>query len=385
MGSVTVDDHGVRHVLSTLGPRPAGQVRQAVVALVAVDEVTGLPVGPVRVSTSVAGLSGQSTAEGVAGLVGVPARVFPGLAAQSYPLDVAVEADGFLPWTTNRTVAVQAGFPATFARIDLGPVALHRRPVTVEVTTLSLDPQGRVHALAGADVRVTRVWRRIDALDAAGDAATMINLPLGISQRWPAGTGLDSVSLVPDTEPVRRLTRGAAPGDTRLGVDRLGSLAVGDLVGLDLADGERREYRTVAVVLGSLDVTSPADLDLTGPVRSTHLDATTARRVPAPLAAPTEATLTEPADAEDVTVFVDTTAPFGTVEVLRAHGAAITDEYVDAHAYRATSDADGCARLPGLSRVAAVEITATSGALTAVARLTPDSRSPADSLALILR
>ena len=110
----------------------------------------------------------------------------------------------------------------------------------------------------------------------------MLGLPLGSAQPWPAGTGLDGVSLVPAVEPVRRLTRGAGPGDAEVGVDRAGQLTAGDLVGLDLADGERREYLPVAGLTGPVDVDSPTELNLALPVRRPHADGTQASRVPAP-------------------------------------------------------------------------------------------------------
>jgi hypothetical protein len=386
MSRVTVDDdRGSPHVLSTLGPRPAGDVHQAVVVLQTVDELTGLLVGPVSVSTALDRLTGRSTGQGVAGLTGVPRRVFPDLATHAYPLDLVVEADGYLAWIGRPTVAAQPGFPQTFVPLDLGTVALHRRPVAVDVVTFSLDPQDRPRPLPGTAVHVTAIWRRTELLAQAGQPARMLSLPVGSAQPWPAGTGLDGVSLVPAVEPVRRLTRGASPGDTGAGVDRAGQLTAGDLVGLDLADGERREYLPVSGLTGAVDVRSPTELDLTLPVRRPHADGTQASRVPTPPPAAPDATLTEPADVGDVTVFVNTTGPFGAVEVLRARDTAITDEYVDALTYQAVSDADGHARLPGLSRVAAVQITATNGALSAVARVTPTYPAPATALALILR
>jgi len=386
MGVITVIDGSIRHTVNMLGPRPAGQVRQAVVLLQATDELSGLPVrAPVRVGTSVAGLAGQSASDGVGGLVGVPSRAFPSLDTQAYPLDISVAVDGFVPWTRALTLTAQATFPATFAGIDLGLIVMRRRPVTIEVSTFELSSQSRPVPLGGADVRISQAWRRLADIGQAGVPADLLSFPLGVSQRWPSGTALVSVSLLPPAEPTRRLVLGAAPGDLRLGVDRAGSLTDGDLVGLDLADADRREYLTVSGIVGPLDVSSPADVDLTGPVRVSHADTTTARRVPPPGAAPPDASLTEAAEPGDTTVFVDTTAAFGTVEILRATDPTIDDEYLDSHLFRATTNADGFARLPLLSRVAAIEITATRGALSATALFTPDYQKPANALQVTLQ
>jgi hypothetical protein len=385
-GPVTVIDAGVAHVVNFLGPRAAGYVRQAIVLLQAFDELTGRPVqSPVTVTSSNPGVTGGRAAGGVAGLVGVPAQAMPELNSQPYALDLDVAVDGFVPWSGSANFPAQSAFPTAFSGRDLGAVELHRQPITFEVIALSLDAHNRPQPLPGAEVRITHVWRHVADLGAVGTAAPMIGLPLGVSQPWPAGTALDSVSLLPAAEPVRRLARGTAPGDVVLNVDRLGALVVGDLVGLDLADIDRREYVALSAVVGSTDPASPSDVESTTPVRVAHATASTARRVPTPPPAPPDATLTEPAQPGDSTVFVDTVVPFANVEILRATDAGIADEYVDAHLYRGITDGSGIFRMPPISRVAAVELRATHGALAATARFTPDYFSPTNSVALTLQ
>jgi hypothetical protein len=385
-GRVTVVDTGIEHVINLLGPRAAGQVRQAIVVLRAVDELTGNAVrAPVVVTSANPALRGGWADGGVAGLVGVPAQAMPELGSQAYPVDVTVTVTGFVPWAGTVNFAAQPGFPGTFTGIDLGTVELRRRPVSLEITALSLDAQNRPQVLPGADVRITRVWRHVADIGGAGVAAPMIAVPIGTSQPWPVGTALDSVSLLPAAEPVRRLARGTAPGDVVMQVDRLGALVVGDLIGLDLADIDRREYVPLTAVIGSTDPASPTSVESATPVRVTHATSSTARRVPAPPGGPPDATLTEPAQPGDTTVFLDTVAPFATVEILRASDASITDEYVDAHLYRGVTNADGFVRMRALSRVAAVELTATRGALAATVLFTPDYLSPTNSVALTLQ
>jgi hypothetical protein len=385
-GRVTVVEAGIEHVVNFLGPHAAGHVRQAIVLLQAVDELTGHPVqAPVKVTSTNPAVRGGWATGGVAGLVGVPAQAMPELDTKPYPIDVTVTVDGFAPWTGTVNFAIQAGFPADFAGRDIGAVELHRRPVTLDITALSLDAHNRPQVLQGADIRITQVWRHVADIGGAGVAAPMIGLPLGTSQPWPVGTALDSVSLLPAAEPVRRLARATVPGDVVMAVDRLGTLVAGDLIGLDLADIDRREYVPLATVVGSTDPASPTSLESATPVRVTHATSSTARRVPTPPAGPPDATLTEPAQPGDTTVFVDTVAPFATDEIMRASDASITDEYVDAHLYRGVSNAAGFVRMPPLTRVAAVELTATQGALAATVLFTPDYLSPTNSVALTLR
>lgn len=386
MGLVTFADGVITHRVNLLGPRPAGHVRQAVVILRAFDELTGAPVRtPVRVSTGVAGLRGQSAEDGVVGLVGVPFQAFPDLSSTSYRIDIRVEADGYTPWSRALTVPVTADFPGAFTGLDLGRIGLRRRRVVLEVRTFQLAAHGRAVPLGGVDVRVTSIWRAQGTLIQPGQQPLLLSLPLGTSQRWPSGTGLDSVSLVPIPEPARRLAQAAAPGDTRIFVDRAGGVTPGELVGLDLADADRREYLPMASVVSPGDPESPAQLALADPVRVAHREGGLVRRVSPPAAGPADTTLTETAEAGDSTAFVASTAPFGTIEILRAAGATISDEYVDSHLFRATTNAEGLARLPALSRVAAVQITATHGTLTATARVSPDYLRPVNTVELTLR
>jgi hypothetical protein len=318
-GSTSVVDGAVTYVVNLDGAQVPGAARQAIVVLQAIDEITGGPVTqPVAVSTSVAGLQAAGSDSGYGGLVGVPDRVFPGLATvvTPYRVDVTVRVPGFVPWTTTVEFPAQAGFPGSFEARDLGVASLHRLPVSIGVKTVSLDAQSRLQPLAGATVRVSAIWRRLADLTGTGQAQSMISMPLGVSQNWPPGTALDSVSLIGPVETSRRLTKAAAPGARSLDVDVLGALTPGDIVGLDTADAGRREYLPVTGT-NTADPASTAVLQTGGPVRVAHTRGSVARRVPAPPAAPADATITEAAVPGDVTVFVDTVTALAADEMMR--------------------------------------------------------------------
>ena len=384
-GLTTILDGSRVHVVDLLGPRQAGRVRQAVVPLQAFDELTGRPVGGrLTVSTTADGLTGAAVADGVGGLVGVPIRAFADLSAPR-TVDLRVEAAGYLPWTGSATVPAQPSFPDTFRGAPPVRVDLHRVPVTVEVHTFQLTAQGRSVAVGGSDVRVTGVWRATADLTRPPAPAMLLGVPLGATQSWPVGTGIDSVSLVPIAEPTRVLAASTAPGDRNVSVSRAGALTAGDLIGIDLADPDRRGYLTVQSLSAAGDPDSPVELTLTGPVRVAHAAGVSVRRITAPAPSQADTTTSDPVAAGDPTVFVGTTAPFASVELVRAAGAGIEDEYLDSHLYRATSTADGTARLPPISRVAALEITAVHGGLTATVRVTPDYQTPVNTVGLTLR
>lgn len=122
-----------------------------------------------------------------------------------------------------------------------------------------------------------------------------------------------------------------------------------------------------------------------GPVRVAHARYSVARRVPSPPGAPADATVTAAAEPGDVTVFVNTVTALAADEIVRASGGGLVDEYLDSHLFQGTTDATGFVRLPALSRVAAVELTATEGALSATARFSPDYSSPTNFVVLTLR
>ncbi|MFC6705794.1 hypothetical protein [Flexivirga alba] len=156
-------------------------------------------------------------------------------------------------------------------------------------------------------------------------------------------------------------------------------------MGIDLADPDRRGYLTVQSLSAAGDQDSPVNLTLSGPVRVAHAAGVGVRRVTAPAPSPADTTTTDPVAIGDPTVFVGTTVPFASVELVRAAGAGIADEYLDSHLYRSTSAVDGTARLPPISRVAALEITAVNGGLTATVRVTPDYLTPVNTVGLTLR
>ena len=303
-----------------------------------VDELSDEPVpGTVRVTTTLAGARPKTARNGIAGLAGIPSRLFPRLDAQPYDVDLRFEVGGFVPLEPPVvSMPQQPSFPDAFADVDLGPLALRRLPVTLIVRTMQFDPQDRLVALPGATVEISAIWRRLADVSGAPTAADLVALrPALYAARPQPGTTLEPVTMTPVAEPERTLLRAAGPGTRTLEVSRTGALAIGSVVGIDDADADRVEYIAVDDIVGPADPESPATLVLAFPVQHTHRENATVHEVtPAPLGPPT-ADLSTEGNAGDATVFVTSVAPFGGAPTVRITGGTAPVEYATALPYRA--------------------------------------------------
>jgi hypothetical protein len=294
-------------------------------------------------------------------VAGIPSRHFPELDAQPYEFEVSFEIGGFVPVRRGVNVAQQPAFPDEFTSVDMGLLEMRRMPVTIVVRALALDGQNRPVALPGATVEIASIWRTSQDLTGAPAAPDLVSLrPSLYADRPQPGTTLDPVMMTPVAEPERPLMRIAEPGAEVLEVGRTGGLSTGSVVVINTADADRVEYIEVVDILGPADTESPAALALAFPVQNRHPQGATVQEVTVAGLGPPTANLGDEGLPGDATVFVDTVAPFATEQVVRITGGVPPDEYVRALPYRITTDADGYGSLPPLTRVAAVEISASA-------------------------
>lgn len=330
--------------INTLEPRARGELVQAIVVARLRDGVTGAPArGRTRVSGSVPGLSQRTTSYGFAGLVGTPSRVVPGLATQGYSLLVTFEVDGYATRTELVAIPQDLTFPSTFAAVELGDLDLHRLPVRVEVQAYELDTANDPVELPGATVIVDLVSDRLGQPMAA---APLLGTTVGLSGPRPLGSSVRATALTMPAEPDRRLITGVPAGSDRLEVDNVGALAVGDLVGVDLAVPEWAERVEVTAISGPVDLLSPAIVTLSHPLQNAHRAGGLIRRIVASPPGATLCTLTRDALAGDRSLGVDSVALAGAGQVARLDGGAAPPEYRTLELFRATTDSDGIARLP---------------------------------------
>ena len=381
MGRITTTVAERSYTLNVLEPRTRGDLYQAVLIAQLIDELTSEALrGQPRISTGVAGARPRYAQDGVAGLAGVPTRLFPRLDAQAYPLDVTFEIDGFVPLTVDPTpsLPIRPTFPADFDGIDLGPLTLRRRPIVLTPRTIQLDPQHRPIAVPFARAWISGIWRTAkDILSSApSPAANLVSFgPALYAARPQPATTIDAVTMTPAVEPDRHLLLDVGAGERRLVVDRGGGLTNGAIVGIDRGDVDRVEHIRVDTVTAPSDPDSPAVLDLAFAVRNRHHASAPVHRV-TPSAPTPLATLVDDGRPGDVTLFVNSTVSFGPGAMdVQITGGTSAAEYGTCSRYRVTTDGQGYGALPPLSRVAAVEVSGALGALTSTPlRVTPDYR-----------
>lgn len=384
MTRTTVDAGGRRYTVSRSEPPLPGHRYQGLVLAQLVDELTTHPVRtPVTVTLEpgARGVRPATGLDGVAGLAGVPARTFPSLDTTAYPLTVLFRAEGYTPLRHRVELPAQPQFPAQFVGVDLGALPAHRPPVTVLVRVLDED----LAPVPGATVEVTGIWRDLPSLATAAaplDPDLVAVLPACYADRPHPGAVAAPVTLTPVAEPARHLARAVAAGARELPVDRAAGLAAGAVVAVDAADPDRAEHLLVDRVEGPSDPESPALAVLALPLATAHAAGVAVGRVTPSPAGP-DVALTAAAATGDVTVLVADPAPLAAAPVARLSGGPAPAEYVTVRPYRALTDAEGYARLPPLSRVAAVELTAAAGPLTTPpARHTLDHRMAENHLSL---
>ena len=366
MARSTVAHESRIYTVNTLERQARGRIYQSIVIAQLLDEITNEPLSvAVRVTTTLDQVRTKSAADGVAGVAGIPVKVFPELTALAYDFEVTFEATGYVPWTAEVTIPIQANFPDEFDSADLGQIGMRRTPISLSGTAVTLDGQNQHVPVDGANVSLSGIWRRVEDIDlsAPPQAATLLAISPGVYAHRPQpGSTMQIVALAPVVEPDRTLLASASEGELELSVSHSAGLVPGSLVGIDRADADRVEHIEVEQIVGPSDPDSPAVLVLRFPVKHMHREGVLVQNVTVPAAGPPDANLSTAAAPGDATVFVNSVAAFGASQTVRIAGGASVPEYANCRTYLAVSDADGHYRLPPMSRLAAVEVTAARAA-----------------------
>ena len=349
-------------------PVLADRVR-AVLRARLVDEITEDPIAvDAGLRTSVQGLHVHRVTGGNVGLIGQPARLFPDLGSSAVDLDLSIEASGYLPLTLTRSLGPVIGFPAVFAALDVGDIALHRQAVALRgrcVQRASLAPV----VVSGATVRIDGVWFTFPPANVSPallmQPANLVHLAPGFyAERSAGAVSVRQRDLLPVAGQDKRLLLPAVIGTSRVRLsDRIG-LAVGTPLRIDAADAGRVED----VVIDHIDLTfsddQPAWLTLAYPLAHTHIDgALCMATTPQPAGAVNG--LIRDAISGDECAFLDGLLGIASGATVEVSDGVTPPEYHQAQRYETLSDADGYFRLPPVARVAMVLLHAERLGLTA--------------------
>jgi hypothetical protein len=348
-------------------PPPASDRLRIVLQLLAIDEITQrAPEVDFTLTTRVLGLTPRVAAGGRMGLVGNPARLFPGLNAAFVQLDYTLAAPGYLSRSRLKQLGPIGTFPATFAPADDGVIPLHRTPIVLRgrVAQLgALDPT----PLAGASVSLAGVWSTFPPSNV--DPNTVIEAPNLVSlhpglyaDRAGPADSLRRRDLVLAAGEEKALLRPAVPGDTQVRISDSHNLAATNLLAFETARPDRVEYVTAKAVHAGATDDEAATIDLDHPLAMGHEEGTLCvRATPQPPGAANA--FGRDGNPGDQVAFLAGLGGLADDVVVEIGGGTAPVEYQTARLYAATSDAEGAYRLPPLSRVASVKLHVTSGAL----------------------
>ena len=335
-------------------PPPLGARPQALLTASLLDEITGLPPEKrLQASTSNAGLLARMAAGGLGGLVGQPLAHFsPGFITGA-TLHLSVRGAGYLPLTITATIGPEPGYPAAFAPVDLGAVALHRTPVRLLGRAVSRTRSARAGAVATLD----GIWLTLADLLNPPTPPDLVCLssPLYADRAAGATIAQQNLTAAPPAE-AKQLLRPGNVGDRAVRLSDQQALAPGDILAFDPQDPGRAEYlAVVAITDAGAGADEPATAELAFPlVRLHHAGAGAIRMIAG--AAGAANPLARPAYAGDVTLYPASMSGLdATMTVLVVSGGP-PDEYHAAVLAAAIGDADGYLRLPPLHRLAQLRL-----------------------------
>ena len=361
MSRQIIEANGRAFTFSPDDAPPIAERTWAIVSAHLTDELTGQSLrSQFSIVSDRPGLAPRTSRDGIGGVVGIPARLFPDLNLNDHVVDLTFVAGGYVPHQELVVLAQNPDFPGTFfpARIDL---ALHRQPVTVRgrVVDAATMPKS---AIAGATIRFTGIYRRLPPahLSATPEAPNIVSLqPPLYSARPAAANVLRRRQMAPVIGEDKQLLQPANSGDRHLALSDRVNLVASDTILIDPGAPDRQEFMTVEEVAGSSAADQPATVRLAHAPAYSHLVNTTVRKA-IPQAPGPDNDLNADAIAGDSCVLLTGLDGLSTASVVEVTDG-VTSEYHNISLFSVATDADGYYRLPPISRVACFELEVSDG------------------------
>src|SRR5262249_53799643 len=220
------------------------------------DELTAAPPdSPISLAVREKGYSARVADNGLAGLVGIPRHVVPGLNSRDYFVNLTITARNYLTRQINQQISKDTTFPPHFAAAQRN-VELHREPVMISGRTVRQNGAGS--PLAGAQVTVTGIWRTAPPANmvVAPDPPNIVYLQPSLYQDRAATTQ----SLLPRDLSLpggagKSLLNDVALGDSEILLSDGQGLANGDVLAIDVDRPDLVEF----VEIAGVPVTSAQD------------------------------------------------------------------------------------------------------------------------------
>jgi hypothetical protein len=298
--------------------------------------------------------------DGFFAVAGVPLAAVPGLAVQSYSFSITFSADGYIPQTVSTSIGPIPGFPDTFDPVLLPMVSLHRSPASIFGRVVR-RVSGATTPIASASVQVTTLWRILPQAGSSplGEPPNILSVqpPLGLARTAGVDT-LQQQSWTPTAGVSKVVLQQSPAGTTQILLQDAVGLSVGSLLLIDGDDPATAEVVTLAAVPISSLANQPATVSAAAPLILTHNDGAIAELVTVAPAGPAN-TFTQNALPGDVVVFLSGLTGLSPTDTAEIPGASA--EFHTVSQFNITADANGYYRLPPISRVYQVAITASDG------------------------
>jgi hypothetical protein len=212
----------------------------------------------------------------------------------------------------------------------------------------------------GATVKITGIWRTAPppTMSIPADPPNLVSIRPPLSANRTAAAGrLRPEDLQSITGDDKVLLDDVAPGGNVVRISNTQNLGGGNILLIDANDPDISEYLAIRSIAGGGSPTQPARITLDLPLAFAHRRNAVVRRTSPPTLG-AQKQFAQPAIAGDTCIFLNDITGLDVVNEVQVSGGPNPDEYHSRRLYSVISDAEGFYRLPPLSRVAQVEITA---------------------------